>query len=184
MKIAFLDHFDSFTYNLIHLLGSEPHISNLRVFDPTCSQDSIMTYRPDVVVVGPGPGRSEDYPLTKNLLNLIVGKIPVLGVCLGMQALVGRSQKCAQAFHGKTSMVFHDNSKIFEGVSNPFRCMRYHSLQISPDNDGICAWSDDQVPMAIHLPRKKALGLQFHPESFASEYGGRIISNFLEQYVL
>jgi anthranilate synthase component 2 len=186
-RILLVDCFDSFSWNVVGLLRD----AGARV-DVVRSDRALVTHadrtRPDLVVLSPGPGRPTEYPRVLDLLDRRLGRLAFLGVCLGMQALgevAGAAVVRAPApRHGKTSPVRHDGGAEFRGVRNPFRVMRYHSLRLDeatlPSSLGVAARSaDDGVVMAVRHRVHDAFGVQFHPESFGTPVGGRLIANLL-----
>lgn len=186
MRIAFLDHKDSFTYNVVALLQSIQAEAILQVFSVDASVQSVEAFEPDWIVIGPGPGRPQDYPLLQQCLSTFIQKKPILGVCLGMQAINeycgGKTIRAPKPMHGKTSEVRHEGDKIFNNIPSPFLCMRYHSLQVQAASSlQVVAHADDGVPMAIRLKDFPVFGLQFHPESFASQFGKEVLQNILKE---
>ena len=184
MKVAYLDHNDSFTNNVIALLESACNaLAEVVIFSPEDTIEMVKEFMPDLIVIGPGPGRPSHYPLLQKVFQAFQEK-PILGICLGMQAINeffgGKTIESIEPKHGKVSDIHHSNADIFKGISNPFRAMRYHSLQIQATSHlQILAHSKD-VPMVIKVNGKNIYGIQFHPESFGSEYGERLLQNILE----
>ncbi len=185
MKVFLLDNFDSFTYNIVQMLqplGIKPVVSrNTDITLPELSQLS-----PDKIIISPGPMRPYKHNLIFALLEEFYRSTPVLGICLGMQAINehfgGKLARAPVPVHGKTSRVFHRHEGIFKGVPSPFRSARYHSLVIS-DMPGVLrktAETEDGIPMAIEHRQYPLFGVQFHPESYLSRYGKKIMQNFLE----
>lgn len=184
MKVAFLDHNDSFTNNVIALLEDcLPESANIRVFLPNEKINTIKTFDPNLIVIGPGPGRPNHYPLLQDVLSTF-SALPTLGICLGMQAMNeyqgGRTIKSLKPMHGKISIITHDGSSIFKEMPKNFRGMRYHSLQIELADSVRVLAEVDKIPMVIQVDTRPQYGIQFHPESFASEYGHTLIKNILE----
>jgi anthranilate synthase component 2 len=140
---------------------------------------------PDYLLISPGPGNPAQTGVSIPLIRIFMARIPVLGVCLGMQCinelLGGRTCRAPEPVHGKTSMVFHNGSGLFRGTYSPFRAARYHSLITDPvsENLAVAARTEDGVPMALNHPELPLFGLQFHPESFMTECGPLMIENFL-----
>ena len=183
--ILVVDHYDSFTFNLVQLVESLGHPTTVVKSDERPAEELVAS-RPSAVILSPGPGRPEDAGCFPELLELLPDETPVLGVCLGHQALglaSGAVVERAAPVHGKASMVRHTGAGIFEGVRDPFEAARYHSLVVRrdgfPDDLEITAWSDDDLVMAAQHRRKPRFGVQFHPESILTPEGPRIVRNFL-----
>jgi anthranilate synthase component II len=186
--IFVLDNYDSFTYNLVQLLGQlEAGPIEVRRNDQLSLPD-LMALQPDRVVISPGPGRPEQAGLSMELFRELPAGLPVLGVCLGHQALAaalgGEVVKAERQLHGKVSKVYHDQSPLFQGVSNPFRATRYHSLIVReeslPADLQVTAWTSEGEIMGLQHKTRPYFGVQFHPESILSSEGSRIMRNFLD----
>jgi anthranilate synthase/aminodeoxychorismate synthase-like glutamine amidotransferase len=186
--LLLIDNYDSFTFNLAHRLG-ELGVSVKVVRNDALSLADIERLGPDRLVISPGPGRPETAGVTVAALRRFVGRLPVLGVCLGHQALSvafgGRVDRAVRPMHGKISRVVHDGSSLFRDVESPFEAGRYHSLVIPPA--GMPAGfrvtaqvEDDGTIMAIQHERAPVYGVQFHPESVLTAVGQRLLRNFLE----
>ena len=185
--ILVVDHYDSFTYNLVQLiesLGAETEV----VKSDAEPASGLLERRPDAVVLSPGPGRPEDAGCFIELLELLPDATPVLGVCLGHQAMgvvAGGHVERATPVHGKASLVHHDGRGILAGLPNPFEAGRYHSLVVTrdglPDELELTAWSDDGLVMATQHRTVPRFGVQFHPESILSEHGHALLENFVKQ---
>lgn len=187
VKVLFVDNFDSFSYNVVHLLaacGAEPDV--LLNDDPRLVPAALDAYA--ALVVGPGPGRPEDAPQMLAVLAAAIDRgMPVLGVCLGLQAIgqvLGATVTHApKQMHGKTSLVQHEGIGLFAGLPSPLRATRYHSLCLDPatlpPELEVIARSDDGVVQAIAHRDRPVFGVQFHPESVLSERGHSIVENFL-----
>ncbi len=187
VKLLFVDNVDSFSYNIVHLLaacGAAPDV--LRNDDPGLVAGVLQAYT--ALVVGPGPGRPQEAPQMLAVLNAAVERrMPVLGVCLGLQAIgevLGATVTHApQQMHGKVSLIAHNGTGLFAGVPSPLRATRYHSLCLDPATlpaeVEITARSGDGVVQALAHRALPVFGVQFHPESVLSEHGQRIIENFL-----
>jgi anthranilate synthase component 2 len=183
--ILVVDHYDSFTYNLVQLIESLGR-ETLVVKSDERSADELVAIGPEAVVLSPGPGHPRDAGCFTDLLDALPAPTPVLGVCLGHQALglqCGGTVDRAAPVHGKASLVYHEGRGILEGVSVPFEAGRYHSLVVERDDLPaeleLTAWTEDGLVMATqhrHLPR---FGVQFHPESILTPEGPRIVENFL-----
>ncbi|HEX3672426.1 MAG TPA: aminodeoxychorismate/anthranilate synthase component II [Candidatus Cybelea sp.] len=187
MRVLFVDNFDSFSYNVVHLIasaGAQPEV--LLNDDPRLRPEVLDEY--DALVVGPGPGRPEHAPQTLRVLDAAIDRrMPVLGVCLGLQAIgevLGAAVTHApRQMHGKTSRVAHDGSGLFAGLPTPIEVTRYHSLALDPQSIPaalhVNARSDDGVVQGIAHRDRPVHGVQFHPESVLSEHGKALVENFL-----
>ena len=184
--IVVIDNYDSFTFNLVQALGTwTPKIKIFKNDEVTLSE--IEALNPSCLVISPGPGIPEKAGITLKVVEHFGGVIPILGVCLGHQAIAMvfgmKLKKAPRFFHGKTSSVFHDDQGLFRGVPNPFIAMRYHSWIIDettlPRDLKITAFTEDKVPMAVQHLRYPMYGVQFHPESILTIEGCKILRNFL-----
>ncbi|HYK92354.1 MAG TPA: aminodeoxychorismate/anthranilate synthase component II [Acidobacteriota bacterium] len=184
--ILVIDNYDSFTFNLVQYLGELGQ--ELRVVrNDAISVSGIERLMPDSVVISPGPGRPESSGIIVEAIRLLAGKMPILGVCLGHQAIGyafgGSVVRAPHIMHGKTSEIFHDGRTIFKDLENPFRATRYHSLVVSPSDFPDCleisARTDDGVIMGLRHRTLAVEGVQFHPESILTDVGKRLLSNFL-----
>lgn len=185
MKVFLLDNYDSFTYNIVQLLeslGETPFV--LRNTDASISL--LEKFSPDRIIISPGPMSPDDHVFIYSLLERFHREVPVLGVCLGMQAVNkyfgGEVVKAPLPVHGKTSKIFHSHEGIFKGIPSPFVSARYHSLIASkiPSCLRATAFTADEVPMALAHGDYPVFGVQFHPESYLSKYGKKLMKNFLE----
>jgi anthranilate synthase/aminodeoxychorismate synthase-like glutamine amidotransferase len=184
-----IDNYDSFTYNLVQYLGELGELPMVRRND-AITIDEVGALRPQAIVLSPGPRTPADAGVTVGVIKRWGPEIPMLGVCLGHQAIGeaygGRVVRAARVMHGKTSHIEHDGTGIFEGTPNPLEVMRYHSLIIErasmpPELEVTAIASDD--PTEVHAVKHKThpvWGVQFHPESILTQDGKRILSNFLE----
>jgi anthranilate synthase/aminodeoxychorismate synthase-like glutamine amidotransferase len=185
-----LDNYDSFTYNLVQYageLGAEPVVYR----NDAVSVEAALQLRPDAIVVSPGPCTPREAGISVPLIRRAAGRVPVLGVCLGHQAIGeafgGRVVRADRLMHGKTTPVAHRGHPLFEGLPVPFEAMRYHSLVVSPEGLPreleITAWSDDRAEgseiMGLCHESLPVYGVQFHPESVGTASGKRILVNFL-----
>jgi anthranilate synthase/aminodeoxychorismate synthase-like glutamine amidotransferase len=184
--ILVIDNYDSFTFNLVQYLGEMGQ--ELRVFrNDAISLSEIESLAPANIVLSPGPGRPENSGIIIPLIREFAGKIPILGVCLGHQAIGaafgGDVVQAPQIMHGKTSDIFHDGRTIFSDLPNPFRATRYHSLVVAPETLPAClevsAKTGDGVIMGLRHRGMTVEGVQFHPESILTETGKKMLSNFL-----
>ena len=185
MRVLVLDNYDSFTFNLVQYLGelgAEPTV----VRNDQLDAEGAAELEPDRLVISPGPGRPEDAGYSVAYIDRFAGRIPILGVCLGHQAIVaafgGRVDLAPTVMHGKTSEVRHDGRGVFAGLSNPFVATRYHSLAAVelPEALSPCAWSeDDGVVQGVRHRELDIHGVQFHPESVLTVEGMDLLNNFL-----
>lgn len=181
-----LDNYDSFVYNLVQYLGqlgAEPVVYR----NDAISLDDVEEMAPDGAVISPGPGAPSDAGLSVPLVRAFAGRFPLLGVCLGHQAIGvafgGRVVRASQLLHGKTSVVHHDGRGIFDGLAEPLTVTRYHSLMVAPDSLGpdleVSATADDGTVMGARHRRFPVDGVQFHPEAVLTEGGHRLLANWL-----
>lgn len=184
--IVMLDNYDSFTYNLVQylqMLGADVKV----VRNDATSVEEIRSWNPEGIVVSPGPCRPETAGISVELIRAFSGRLPILGVCLGHQAIGvafgGQVIRARQLMHGKVSTVTSDGKSIFQGIKNPFQAMRYHSLAISrdalPECLEITAESEDGEIMGVRHREHQTEGIQFHPESIMTPVGKRLLRNFL-----
>ena len=184
--ILLLDNYDSFTYNLAQYLGElgcevEVH-RNDRI-----SVEQIAQRKPERIVISPGPCTPQEAGICVELIQKLAGKIPILGVCLGHQAIGaafgGKIIRAPKLFHGKTSQIRHDGSGLFRGLPNPFTATRYHSLIVErkslPAELQVTAETDDDIIMGIQHRHYPLMGVQFHPESVLTDSGKQLLKNFL-----
>jgi anthranilate synthase component II len=185
-----LDNYDSFTYNLVQYageLGADPVVYRNDALSP----ENALRLKPSAIIISPGPGTPRDAGISVPLIRAAAGKVPLLGVCLGHQAVGeafgGKVVRADRLMHGKTTWVHHTGHSLFEGVDSPLEVMRYHSLVVSPDDLPaeleVTAWSNDrpagQEIMALCHRELPVYGVQFHPESVATVSGKRLLANFL-----
>jgi anthranilate synthase/aminodeoxychorismate synthase-like glutamine amidotransferase len=184
-KLAIIDNYDSFTYNLVQYfgeLGVEPTV--YRNDEVTVAE--LSTY--DGFIISPGPGTPDDAGVSNEAIKELSGKVAILGVCLGNQCL-GQSfgAKVVRNIpaHGKTSWIRHDNSGVMAGVADPFEATRYHSLIVErsslPDDLVVTAWTTDGTVMGLRHVRHPTYGVQFHPESVLTKEGKKILANFIRR---
>ncbi len=186
VEVLLVDNFDSFVYNLYQYVGELG--ADVVVKRNNISLNEIETMNPEKLIVSPGPGRPEDAGISISAIKRFSGKIPILGVCLGHQAIgaaFGASVVNAKRLlHGKTSMIEHDKKDIFRGVENPFIATRYHSLVIDTENlpdvlEVTARAAHDEAIMGVKHREHLTFGVQFHPESILTADGKRILKNFL-----
>lgn len=184
--IMMIDNYDSFTYNLVQylqVLGAEVRV----VRNDAVTVRDVQAQNPDAVVISPGPSRPESAGISIPLIRALSGRMPILGVCLGHQAIAvsfgGKVVHARHLMHGKVSTVTADGKSIFRGLSSPFQAMRYHSLAVSrdglPDCLEVTAESEDGEVMGIRHREHPTEGIQFHPESIMTLVGKRLLRNFL-----
>ena len=185
--ILVIDNYDSFTYNLVQYIGS--YNQNLLVYrNDKISIEKIKEINPQNIVISPGPGKPESAGISIQIIKEFGPKIPILGICLGHQAIVvafgGRVDRANEIVHGKTSVISHDNSVLFSGVPEKFKATRYHSLVAMEDSFPvdlkITATTDNGLIMGLEHKKFPIFGVQFHPESIVTEYGMDMIKNFLK----
>ncbi len=186
MNILLLDNYDSFTYNLLHYLGELGAKARVVRNDAIAVAD-VMREKPDGIVISPGPGTPDESGICLELIKAASGVIPLFGVCLGQQAIGqvfgGKVVRAPKPMHGKVSPVFHEGKAVFKGLPNPFNATRYHSLIVERESLPEClyatAWTEDGLLMGLSHTSHNTHGVQFHPESIASEHGHAILKNFL-----
>ncbi len=186
--ILMIDNYDSFTYNLVQYLGALGQ--KIKVFrNDKITLSQIKKLKPQKIVISPGPGRPEDAGISVEAIKKLSGKIPILGVCLGHQALGyaygGRIINAKKLMHGKTSLIYHNKKTIFKGLPNPFEATRYHSLLVEkktlPECLEIIAWTKEGEIMGLKHKDFPLWGVQFHPESVLTKSGKDLLANFLKQ---
>jgi anthranilate synthase/aminodeoxychorismate synthase-like glutamine amidotransferase len=186
-RVLFVDNFDSFSYNVVHLLASRGVAPDVLLNDDPRLQPAILDHY-DALVVGPGPGRPEHAPQMMAVLRAAIERgMPVLGVCLGLQAIgevLGATVTHApRLMHGKTSSIEHDGSGVFAGLPSPLTATRYHSLCLDPSTIPatlrVTARSEDGVVQGVAHRDRPVHGVQFHPESVLSQSGEQLVENFL-----
>lgn len=186
-KLLVIDNYDSFTYNLVQMFMHYDLAIKVNRSDKISIEGAIQ-FDPDYILISPGPKDPAHSGISIPLIKTFYQKVPVLGVCLGMQcineAFGGTTLRAPIPMHGKTSMIHHNNRSIFKGMPSPFAAARYHSLMIKPSEQSdlvINAQSADGVIMGLSHPDLPLSGVQFHPESFLTENGFLLIENFLKQ---
>lgn len=184
-KLLVIDNYDSFTYNLVQMfrcydLSIKVHRSD------RITLEQAKAFQPDYILISPGPRDPAHAGISIALIRAFYWKIPILGVCLGMQCINevfgGKTVRAALPVHGKTSLVSHWNESVFKRLASPFRAARYHSLVTCVDECSglkVSAMSDDGVVMGLYHPECPLHGVQFHPESFLTEHGFALIESFL-----
>jgi anthranilate synthase component 2 len=182
-----IDNYDSFTWNLVHYLGelgAEPRV----VRNDKISADDALALEPQGIVLSPGPCTPNEAGICLELISRAAGAVPIFGVCLGHQAIGqaygGKIVRAPKLMHGKLSRIVHEGQGVMHGINGPFLATRYHSLTIAPEtlpeSLEAVAHTEDGVIMGVRHVSEPVHGVQFHPESIASEHGHRILKNFLE----
>jgi anthranilate synthase component 2 len=185
--ILVIDNYDSFTYNLVHYLnelGAETVVHR----NDALSVEQALGLRPEAVLLSPGPCTPNEAGICLSLLAAAPDDLPIFGVCLGHQAIGqafgGEVVRAKALMHGKTSQVTHTDKGVFAGLKNPFTATRYHSLSVEktvmPDVLEITAWTEDGEVMGVQHKTRPIHGVQFHPESIATECGHELLANFLD----
>jgi anthranilate synthase component 2 len=186
--LLMIDNYDSFTYNIVQYFGELGE--NVRtVRNDEISLEQIADLNPDRICISPGPKSPKDAGVSVDVLKEFKGKKPILGVCLGHQAIGeafgGKIIRAKQVMHGKTSKIAHTGEGVFKGLPSPFTVIRYHSLAIERASLPAClevtAWTDDGEIMGVRHKEFDIEGVQFHPESILSEHGHAMLKNFLER---
>ena len=184
--ILLIDNYDSFTYNLAHCIAQFGQEVTVRRND-SISLEDIRNLRPTALFISPGPRSPEEAGITVEAIRHFHQIIPILGVCLGHQAIGyafgGEVVRAERIRHGKTSLIFHDGQTIYSGLPNPFEAGRYHSLilcrEAVPECLEISAWTEEGEIMGLRHRRYRAEGVQFHPESILTTFGNRVVENFI-----
>lgn len=192
MKVLLIDNYDSFTYLLvqyfqeleveIEVITEKDSLAKMMFIAPSKAIQSF-----DAIIISPGPKTPKEATFSREVVRLYAGKLPLLGICLGLQVIAdlygGKVERGAYPAHGVISTLNHNTKGIFESLPQNFRVARYHSLivRIPPKDFKIDAWSEDGVIQAIHHTGLKLWGIQFHPESLMSEYGHKLLNNFLKK---
>jgi anthranilate synthase component II len=181
-----LDNYDSFTYNLVQYMGELGAEMTVRRNDELTPAE-VESLEPDRILLSPGPCTPQEAGISVPLIRHFAGKLPILGVCLGHQAIGqafgGQVVRAPEPVHGKIWEMHHRGSDVFAGLPNPFRATRYHSLVVDRDSLPaeleVTAWTDDGLVMGLAHRTKPVWGVQFHPESIASQHGHDLLRNFL-----
>jgi len=187
--ILLIDNYDSFVYNLAQYLGAMGE--DLTIFrNDKITIRRIKRMKPDYIVISPGPKTPKEAGVTCDIIEYFANKIPILGVCLGHQAIAevfgGKIIRADKVVHGKVSLIYHNRKTIFQKIENPFYATRYHSLIVEreslPECLEISAWTSDGIIMGIRHKNYRIEGVQFHPESILTKNGKKILKNFLNHY--
>ncbi len=186
-RVLLVDNYDSFTYNLVQALAVQGAEVSVYRHDAITPEDA-TAIAPTHLMISPGPGRPEDAGVSVEMVKAMMGRIPVLGVCLGHQAIaqgLGGTIDAAQTLmHGKASLIYHDGRTLFEGLPNPFSAGRYHSLAVAeqnlPADLTVSAYTSEGEIMGVRHKTLPTEGVQFHPESILTPEGDRLLRNFLD----
>ena len=185
--ILVIDNYDSFTYNLVHYLNELG--AQTRVYrNDALTTEEALGLRPQAVLLSPGPCTPDEAGICLDLLTRAPRVLPILGVCLGHQAMGqaegGKVIRAKTLMHGKTDSIHHNGQGLFKDIPSPFTATRYHSLAIErsslPDTLEITAWTEDGEIMGVRHKARPMYGVQFHPESIATQYGHEMLANFLD----
>lgn len=188
MKILIIDNYDSFTFNLVQLIGT--YVDNIVVIrNDKISIDEINGMHPDKIVISPGPGNPDDSGISLDVIKSLGANTPILGVCLGHQGIGycfgGMIINAPYLMHGKVSDIFHDGKTIYKNIPQGFSAGRYHSLVIEKDSMPevleITSQTEDGIVMGVRHKTYPIEGIQFHPESILTKVGDQIIKNWIEQ---
>ena len=186
-KVLLIDNYDSFTFNLVHYLGGlGADVSVVR--NDKITVDEVIAADPDAIVLSPGPCTPNEAGICLGLIEKVSDRIPTFGVCLGLQAMGqvfgGAVVRAPVPVHGKVSEIRHQGQGVFRGINGPFKATRYHSLVVDrtslPKDLSVTADTDDRLVMGLAHTSRPMHGVQFHPESIASEHGHLILKNFLD----
>lgn len=185
--ILIIDNYDSFTYNLYQYVGEM--VKNVKVYrNDKITINDIEKMSPEKIIISPGPCTPTEAGISIDVIKYFAGKIPILGVCLGHQAIGAafgaKVIRSHEIMHGKTSLIYHDGKTIFTGLPNPFEATRYHSLIVEretlPDCLIVSAWTSNDIIMGIRHREYLVEGVQFHPESILTKTGKDLLKNFLK----
>ncbi len=183
--ILVIDNYDSFTYNLVQELGELGAQMQVVRNDKT-TLEAIEAARPERIIISPGPCTPNEAGISCEVVSHFAGKLPILGVCLGHQAIGqvfgGKVVRAPRLMHGKTSLIHHDGLGVYRGLENPFEATRYHSLTVTdvPDCLVKTSWTDEDELMGVRHRDYPIEGVQFHPESFLTGQGMKLLENFLK----
>lgn len=189
MVLLMIDNYDSFTYNLVQYLGElREEVAVYRNDKISCEEIALL--KPSRIIISPGPCSPTEAGVSLEVIGRFAGSIPILGVCLGHQAIGqafgGRVLRAGRLMHGKTSLIYHDGRTVFHSLPSPFKATRYHSLIVERENLPECleitAWTEEGEIMGIRHRSLTVEGVQFHPESILTEHGHRLLQNFLSMH--
>ena len=184
--IVVVDNYDSFTYNLVQYLAEQGAVVRV-VRNDAVDVPELAAMAPEGVLLSPGPGTPDEAGITLACVHELAGRVPLLGVCLGHQAIAqsygGRVVRADRLMHGRTSPIEHEGKGVFEGLPSPFTATRYHSLIVArdsvPDSLEVTAWTAEGEIMGLRHREHEVEGVQFHPESFLTEHGHALLARFL-----
>jgi para-aminobenzoate synthetase component II len=187
--IVLIDNYDSFTYNLVQRIGELDSRIQTRVYrNDKVTPQQVEADKPTHLIISPGPCTPKEAGVSNDMIRYFAGKIPILGVCLGHQCMGyvygANIVRAGRLMHGKTDRIYHDGKGIYQGVTSPFTATRYHSLMVERDHLSkdflITAWTDQDELMGIRHKTLPLEGVQYHPESFLTDEGPKLLANFLK----
>lgn len=190
VMILLIDNYDSFTYNIVQRLGEIDPTLDVAVYrNDQLTLEQIESLAPEKIIISPGPCTPKEAGISCDVIKHFGGRIPILGVCLGHQcmgeALGGMVVRADRIMHGKTSLIYHDGKGVYRDIPSPFEATRYHSLVIHPGHvpEGmeVVAWTDQNEIMGVRHKSWAMEGVQYHPESFLTSHGIKILANFVER---
>ena len=188
--ILLIDNYDSFTYNIVQRLGEIDPTLEVAVYrNDQLTVEQIEALAPEKIIISPGPCTPKEAGISCDVIKHFGGRVPILGVCLGHQcmgeALGGEVVRAERIMHGKTSMIYHDGKGVYQDIPSPFEATRYHSLVIHPEHvpEGleVVAWTDQNEIMGVRHRHWAMEGVQYHPESFLTSHGIKLLANFVER---
>jgi anthranilate synthase/aminodeoxychorismate synthase-like glutamine amidotransferase len=188
--ILLIDNYDSFTYNIVQRLGEIDPTLEVAVYrNDQLTVEQIEALAPEKIIISPGPCTPKEAGISCEVIKQFGGRVPILGVCLGHQcmgeALGGEVVRAERIMHGKTSMIYHDGKGVYQDIPSPFEATRYHSLVIHPEHvpEGleVVAWTDQNEIMGVRHRHWAMEGVQYHPESFLTSHGIKLLANFVER---
>ncbi|MFM7318257.1 MAG: anthranilate synthase component II [bacterium] len=188
--ILLIDNYDSFTYNIVQRLGEIDPTLDVAVYrNDQLTLEQIESLAPEKIIISPGPCTPKEAGISCDVIKHFGGRIPILGVCLGHQcmgeALGGMVVRADRIMHGKTSLIYHDGKGVYRDIPSPFEATRYHSLVIHPGHvpEGmeVVAWTDQNEIMGVRHKSWAMEGVQYHPESFLTSHGIKLLANFVER---